>query len=322
MVTYFLGGEEVAAYLRDFLERLSKFDPIPTVWCPMTPSGNELLDALLDLVSESFPDLVEKVSVLPIQIDEKTDRIKFDAKNPSKIISGKSVLIFDGAIHSGSTISRSVSKAVEYGAAEVCTYALVVKQRSIFIPTLWGVMIAETDRVFFLLDRIPNQRLQASGKRKPPFVHIQKLNDKHGTKPPVKCGVKSLDRVTWGDRLFDMATGEQDRCSYVLERRDGILGYLTVHNTGPDCLAIDEVALSKDQQGKHLGGILLRFADTLARQSDCRFVRLHAIKKQISFYERFGYQLISQSAVRLDKEEYWPMERPLLHTPVLPVVKN
>ena len=60
MVTHFIGGEEVSAYLRDFLGRLVLFHEIPTLWCPLTRSGNALLNQLLDLV-EQYPQLAESV---------------------------------------------------------------------------------------------------------------------------------------------------------------------------------------------------------------------------------------------------------------------
>jgi N-acetylglutamate synthase-like GNAT family acetyltransferase len=113
-----------------------------------------------------------------------------------------------------------------------------------------------------------------------------------------------------------MATGGQGRSSYLLLKKDEVLGYLTVHGPEDGCLMIDEVALDKKYQGKHLGGVLLRFADTLARQSDCKFTRLYAISNQVEFYKRFGYRVLLAAPVRLQDEEFILMEHALLH--VLP----
>jgi len=76
---------------------------------------------------------------------------------------------------------------------------------------------------------------------------------------------------------------------------------------------IDEVAVDEKHQGKDLSGILMRFADTLARQSDCQFVRLQAVSDKTDFYKRFGYRLITEKPIRLDDEKYVLMERALLH---------
>ncbi len=122
-----------------------------------------------------------------------------------------------------------------------------------------------------------------------------------------------MDRLTWGDRWFDMATGGQGQSSYLLLKKDEVLGYLTIHGPDDGRLMIDEVARAEKYHGKNLGGILLRFADTLARQSDCKFIRLYAISNQVEFYKRFGYRVLAAAPVSLEGEEYILMERALLH---------
>jgi hypothetical protein len=91
MITNFVGEKEVTAYLRDFLRRLITLDPLPNLWCPVTPSGENLLRQILDLVRVHHPNLVNSVSVLPIQLDRGTRRIAFRRGSPSK----------EGAIESG-----------------------------------------------------------------------------------------------------------------------------------------------------------------------------------------------------------------------------
>ena len=138
MVTYFIGREEVDAYLRDFLDRLGRFDPLPNLWCPITPSGDALLGQILRLVKTEHPEWIEKVSVLPIQIGEDGRAIRFRSPSPALDAANKSVLLLDTAIHSGSTMSRSVAELVGMGASEVCSYSLMVKRDSAFVPTMWG----------------------------------------------------------------------------------------------------------------------------------------------------------------------------------------
>jgi len=313
MVTYFVGVEEVTAYLRDFLDRLSQFDPFPNLWCPITPSGNALLVQLLSLVKTEHPEWIDKVSVLPIQIERDGGPIRFDSDCPAQDVANKSVLLLDTSIHSGSTMSRSVAQVVEMGASEVCAYSLMLKCDSAFIPTLWGFMIGRTDRAFLLLDRIPNNRMAAEAMGHHPTVHLERLSEGHAKKPQVVCGLDSMDRTTWGDRLFDMVTGGQGQSSYLLLKKDEVLGYLTIHGPEDGCLTIDEIALDEKHHGKRLGGILLRFADSLARQSDCKFIRLYAISNKVDFYKKFGYRIVSAAPVRLGEEEYFLMERSLLH---------
>lgn len=101
--------------------------------------------------------------------------------------------------------------------------------------------------------------------------------------------------------------------TYALIRKDEILGYLSIHQDGHKNLMIDELAVAEEHQGKGFSGILMRFADTLARQSDCKHVRLQAVSDKVSFYEKFGYKRISENPIRLDKEQYFAMDRALLH---------
>ena len=106
MNTYFLGKEETDGYLLDFLDRLQKAETMPTVWCPVTDSGEALVEALVDLIKVSFPELLDKIEVLSIDVENGTDRIIFHDTTPDLTIEGKSVLLLDGAIHSGRMMSR------------------------------------------------------------------------------------------------------------------------------------------------------------------------------------------------------------------------
>jgi hypothetical protein len=117
MITYVVGDGEVSAYLRDFLVRLEQFDPIPTLWCPVTRSGNLLLSRLLDLVKEHHPKLAAVVSVLSIQANggSRSD-IRFLGGDARKDVQGKTILLFDSAIHSGKTIATCMKTLFQLGA--------------------------------------------------------------------------------------------------------------------------------------------------------------------------------------------------------------
>lgn len=224
------------------------------------------------------------------------------------------MFLFDGAVHSGTKIQRCTRKLLSLGATDICTYSLVVKHSSKFIPTLWGVSIADTDRAYFLLDSIPNNRLDAGPHHAaPPCVHIRTLSDGDLDMAPVVSGVPSLDRVTWSDRNFDMQL-DSDRCTYLLESAATTVGYLTVNRSTPEVLQVDEIVVDQSARGAGHGGILLRFAETLARQSDAHSVRLHAIEERIPFYAKHGYHPVAGvKSLRLDAEIYHLMERPVLY---------
>jgi GNAT superfamily N-acetyltransferase len=323
MVTYYLSNEDVNAYLRDFLIRLERLEPTPTVWCPLTWSGRDLLKQVLPLMRKHHPELEKKISVVGVGIDpEDRNKIKFNTKAPKDDIANKTILLLDSSIHTGGTMSRCVEEAIKLGASSIATYSLVIKRGSSFIPTFWGLMIDDRDRIYFLLDKIPNNRLDSGpdtkggNPRKIPCVHIRRLDEGHLQKPQLKCDVISLDRVTWGDRYFDMKAGENKECTYVLEVGNKIVGYLSLHFSDSACLFVTEIAVCREQRQKGYGPILMRFADNLARQSNCNLIRLNAIGERITFYESFGYKKIpGRDPIKLDAEIYYPMEYKVMNPP-------
>lgn len=300
MKTYFIGREEVEAYLRDLLARL---DPLPEVWCPMTESGVELTKVLSRVAPAA---LRPKIDLKPVTVSGAQITI------PSKEdLRSKSVLLLDSAIHSGRMMTHCVSEILKHEPASLTTYALAVKRCSTFFPTLWGVMTDEGDRPYFLLGAIPNNRLNAGARNKQPPVHIRLLAEEHADGKPIKCGLASIDRVTWSDRLFQMneAAGT---LTYVLERGPTVVGFLTLH-VDAEALTIAEVVVDPDYQDSGYGGILLRFAETMARQSDCHRIRLNAISAKVDLYKKYGFDRSHRPARRLDAEEYHPMERLVLY---------
>lgn len=318
MTTYYLSLHETRAYLLDLLTRLERFEARPTVWCPITRSGEELLKLLVELAAEKFPHLIEGVRMVSIAMKNGRKEVSFPNENAEQL-RGQSVLLLDGAIHSGGMMSVCAAEVLRYEPAELASYALVMKRGSSFIPSFWGLMIEETDRAFFLLDEIPNNRLDAVGhngpsQKKQPQVHLQRLNEQMLKAPLLTSGVVSMDRMKWSDRHFQMVVSGHQICTYVLQRGIRIVGFVTLHGLPCGGLMVDEVVTDPEQRSKGYGGILMRFADTLARQGKCRAVRLLAIKNKVEYYEKHEYRKVSDAEpIHLDDETYWPMEKAVLY---------
>jgi hypothetical protein len=101
--------------------------------------------------------------------------------------------------------------------------------------------------------------------------------------------------------------------TYLLKVGELVVGFLTVQ-IASEYLTVAEIVSSP----LGYGGILMRFADTLARQSECKKVRLNAIKDRIEKYTEWRFEESpGRPSIRLDDEEYQPMERDVLyhHTP-------
>jgi len=314
-----LSDEVVERCLFDFLERLQALENVPTLWCPLTQSGAVLCEHLKKIAIKHFQDLADQVSVLRIEYGGIPKKICFDSLTPKEELSGQRILLLDSAIHSGKSMSLATDELFANGATEVLSYSLIVKQGSDFLPSIWGIMLGDTDRAFFLLDKIPSQRLytsqhiETSVRKRPFYVHIRKLEKNRPKEPRVECGVESMDKISWADRYFDMATSSSKRTTYILLQQTEIVGYLTIHFERGE-LFIDELAVDKKHQGKKYSGVLLRFAENMCRHADCRKIKLHAIKEKIDYYRHFGYEIVLGAPIlELNDEEYHSMERRVLN---------
>jgi GNAT superfamily N-acetyltransferase len=312
MITNYIGDQEVFGYLRDLVGRLGTCQPLPELWCPLTPSGLRLLEPMLKVVADVAPTLADRVSVTPMIQDNGKELQFFDGA--ADTFRGKHVFLFDSAVHSGTTMQRAQDLIRGFGAADVCTYALVIKRRTCFIPSMWGVMVNDEDRAFFLLPEIPNNRLTTT--RNPHDVYLSArllTQDDVENLPPVVSGVESLDRPTWGDRFFTMSASSDGQRTYLFQKGGEVLGYLTTHFSG-DALVLDEVVTAKAHQKKGVGGVIMRVGDALARHSGCSRVQLNAIEGKVEFYRRAGFEPIAgRKLLILDStEKYVPMERILL----------
>lgn len=302
------------AYAKDFVMRLKALDPFPEVWCPITKSGSDIARFVRSVLRTVGSPI--RPQLLPISISRRGADVDvlFQRGDPAAQVPDKSILILDGAIHSGRTMIRCADEVLKYRPKELFSYSLVMKASSCFVPTFWGAGIDETDRAFFLLDEIPNHRLDADNpEKKQQPVHIERLDERHRGVPLVTVEVDSMNRQSWGDRIYQMKVSPGLH-TYILVRTGKILGYLTIRFAS-DYMSIDELAVDKQQRKHGYGGVMLRFADTMARQANCRTVRLNAINNKVSYYETAGYHKISNTdSIRLDDTEiYWPMERTVLY---------
>ena len=268
---------------------------------------------IVELVKED-PTGLSPEDAQVLSLEESEGGLVFGGGDPQRLLPGQSVLVFDAAVHSGATMQKAVTALRAYSAEHICSYSLILKRGSRFIPSLWGVMVDDEDRAYFLLEQTPNNRLTTHLSENHPYVHLRLLAQEDVRLPAVTCGVASLDRVTWGDRWFDMAESEHFRRTYLLESKNGLAGYLTLHQDSEDCLVIDEVAVPQGLKRRGYGGVLLRFADTLARHGGCSRVRLNAIFEKVDWYAKFGYRVLPyRQPIPLEDERYVPMERRLLY---------
>lgn len=322
MNTKFLGDDEVDAYLRDFADRLLQMSKMrPTVWVLIGPSGRELAKRLVHVK----PELETSATAVPIEYDRDSERVSVSNGGRSQI-AGKRVLVLDSSIHSGFTFQKAIAAIYAWGARDVCSYSLVVKQSSAFVPSFWGVTIGDHDRAYFLLSELPNNHFhdnfclrgqvrerpvsRALPEKRSPFFHLRRLCSSDMEKNRVKSGTPSLDRVNWADRYYEMRSNP-DRLTYVLETGNRITGYATIDRNETE-LHIEAIAVDVKAQGKGYGAALLRWAETFARQSDLRRIYLWGIDKHVPMYEKYKYRKVDNQQICLDDGTYFLMTKPVL----------
>lgn len=308
MVTLYIGEAEVDAYTADLVERLYALQTArPTVWLPVGPSGRNLAKRIL----QKYPALLVDTVVVPAHFNRTSGGVVSIDAAPDDL-RGKDVLVIDSAVHSGNTMLGVVEEACSRGAASVFSYTLVLKRTSVLVPTLWGVMIDDHDRAYFMLDSIPNNRLKA----KAGVTHLRQLVESDiDVLPPVISENAAMNRITWADRWFDIRCGERERSTYLLYSGGVLVGYVTcVINGSRDALTIDEVAVDKNHEGKGFGGVLMRFVETMARHVGASEINLWGVDKRVPLYEHEGYQIDpGVTGLTLEGSKYIYMRKQIVH---------
>ena len=323
MYTHYLGNDEVKAYLRDLANRLLVLNQaMPRVWVPIGQSGIELTKEIekVEPKLNTFP-----VEIIPAQFDRDNSQIDFEESAADKIKNQK-VMVLDSSVHSGYTMQKVVQKVAAFGAGAICSYSLVLKQNSCFIPSFWGVTIGDYDRAYFLLPSLPNNHFldptvqhgqvrerPPGGPVAEPYFHIRKLNKDDINKPPLKSGTISLDRGTWEDRYYEMKA-HSERRTYVLEVGEIIAGYVSIsREDNTSTLGIEAIAVDEKYQGRKYGGALLRWAETFARQANLKRIHLWSIDKELGFYKKYKYvDVMGEEPMFLINEKYFPMSKLVL----------
>jgi len=300
--TILLSDEQVAAYLRDLLERLSALgEAYPRVWCPIGPSGGRVAQAAMREVGRSASDIQH----VPVAFERATGVVSFPRDpHPEDTVKGKNVLLIDGAIHSGNTFAK-VYRAVEaLGVAEICSYSLVVRRGATALPSFFGLAIGDHDRALFLKRRFPNNRLSN-------FGWVRKLAEEDDTRPMIKCGEDFIDKFSWGDLLYEMRV-DQRRRTYLYERNGDVQGFVSFRLTPGETILVDTLGVDRTFQRQGVAGHLMRWAETCGRNAHCGAIELWGVDGRKEWYEKRGYGACGEALV-LDGTRFHLMRKKLLY---------
>jgi hypoxanthine-guanine phosphoribosyltransferase/GNAT superfamily N-acetyltransferase len=302
MNTIFLSEQEVAAYIRDLLKRLTSLgEKMPKLWCPIGPSGFSLAQAAM----RENQELAASIEHMFITYDRAGGKIAFPGEtDPSKVVKGKQVLLVDGSVHSGDTLAKVWRSVEELGASEVCSYSLVVRASSSFIPNYFGLLVGDHDRALFLRPMFPNNRLQL-------FGCVRKLITNDQTRPMIASGATFIDKFSWSDLMYETKV-DSHRRTYVYEQNGEIKGFISFKLTTGGSVLVDTIGVDKRFHGKDIGGCLMRWAETCARHADCLEMRLWSVEDSVEFYKNQGYKFFGDK-MTLDGTPFHLMGKKVLY---------
>jgi ribosomal protein S18 acetylase RimI-like enzyme len=304
MKTFFIGREEVDAYACDLASRLASLgDDFPRKWFTLGESGLKFAQALYLALPD---DVARQVAVCECAYNRADDTL--DMPLTGAMSKDESVLVIDSAIHSGRSMRKTIDHIVGFGAHNIISYSLVLKQGADIIPTYFGVLIGDVDRAVFQLDEIPNNRL-AEGK---PFGFIRKLERGDVGRTIGSLGAP-FEGLSIGDLIYQReAYGIE---TYLFQVADEIAGFVSFANR-QQILFVDAWATLGEYRGRGIGAATLRWAETLGRAQGCHKVQLWAYDSAVETYKRFGYRVVDKRELDLGsgpKPDFLLMERPLLH---------
>ncbi len=304
MHTYFLGLEEVKAYAQDFAQRLAALGKgaFPYVWCPLGQSGQEILNVITQFLPKEYRD---EVQVVPLQFNRDANKACLESPDDASVLKGKTVLIMDSSVHSGSTMVACMDEVTRCGVASTVSYSLVVKRGTSFVPNYFGLIISDFDRAYYLLDKIPTYPVCCRG-------NLRKIGeaDVHRNPDHIQSGLASIDSITWADLWYE--TTAKHSHVYLCTQDSSVLGFISFQVAEHRTLFIDAIAVDTTKQKTKLGGALMRWAEIFARTHNCLSIELWAINDRVDFYKHMGFSSTGEK-LDLGAEKYEQMRRKLLY---------
>jgi GNAT superfamily N-acetyltransferase len=293
LITHFLGDQEVAAYARDFAQRLVALNTqFPKKWFVLGQSGEKMGNEIFQHLPPAFQD---KVQAGAVYVDRRTNRVRFSNSIKGVSFRNAPVLLIDGAVHTGESMSRAMWHLWQAGAKNVLTYTLMLKRSSKMVPTYFGVLVDDKDRVYFQLNIIPNNRLCET----PPFGVLKEVSQTDIHKSIRKMAAP-FENLSIGDMLYDKDT--KDYHPYIYEYKGDIAGFV-IFGKESQTLFIDAWGTVPKYQNRGIGGAMLRWAETWGRSNRCDAVKLWAYQRAIRTYQYLGYEFIGDERLTLKSNE-------------------
>jgi N-acetylglutamate synthase-like GNAT family acetyltransferase len=141
---------------------------------------------------------------------------------------------------------------------------------------------------------------------------VRELEDADQDKPKPRCGKDFIDKFSWGDLVYDMRT-DPWRKTYVYERQGRIRGFVSFRVKCGDDILVDTVVVDESCQNQQIGGNLMRWTETYARNCHCAAIHLWAVEERKGWYSKHGYEPSNKEPLVLDGTTFLCMGKKLLY---------
>lgn len=303
----------IRSFIVNLIDRLSALEITkPIVFCPISGGGCEILNIITNVLKRNKSAvLIQQASVILADVTDSD--VKFRCSdNLANDVKGHCVIILDLIVNTGVALKAVVAEINKYHPDTVITYIPFVRNNAILVPSVFESVIGEGDRI--VLEGASKASTFLTSKSNV-GITLKRLTSDDLQINKCRCGVKSIDKISWADRFYDMVNSTDDRVTYLLIEKDSVVGYLTCHLHRSDCMMLDEIAVSLRSSGQGYGGVLMKWLNIFARSKDCVSIVLWSIENQIPFYEKAGYKLIPGEKMNLDGETYFLMLARLVPEP-------
>jgi GNAT superfamily N-acetyltransferase len=300
LITHFLGVDEVKAYCSDLVSRLIRLGPqFPKIWFTLGKSGSKMAAAVLREMPDEFKS---QVSLAFVNYNRETAQIEFLNELDGANLSVAPVLVIDSIVNTGKSMLRLIKAIRSRGAIDIISYSLVIKRNSALVPTYFGTVIDDKDKMYLQLHKLPNNRLS----EKQPFFVLREITfDDHAM--TIGSVGDPFEDIAAGDLLYEF--GALNCKVYVAEHDRKILSFISFRKNG-HTLYIDSWGSVKQYRGQGVGGPLLRWAETWARSTKCDRIELWAFEGAIPIYQYYGYTFLDDKwRVLTSVQRYKIMEK-------------
>jgi hypoxanthine phosphoribosyltransferase len=242
-------------------------------------SGEEIVNKLLNKIG-SQNDKIEHYRMDVGNKGHEFQELIFNDFN------GKSILICDSIVNTGSTLLQMRKYFLEKGAKDVKTLTIFLRNGSKFIPNFWVSAIENYEDVIFGIKKYPiNCYPKGSIKKIEQSDCGQKIN----------CG-KQFIRQTIDD-YYHRQCMDPECCGFLIEDEGKNVGILFLKYLSPSIVYLEAIGIDEDKQDLGYGSTLMSFFEDFCRMNRIKKVKIWAYEDRVGFYEKFEFQKTGRISV-------------------------